>query len=217
MTNNPQLRRILVTGFEPFGGSKHNPSEQVARALEGEKIGSAEICTAILPVDTDRAPRMLRGLLDDLQPDAVVCLGEASGRQTIAVERVGVNLLDFRIPDNAGRQLVDQPVVEGGPDAYFATLPVRPMVEAIRAEGVPAELSLSAGAYLCNQVLYDLLHHLKQTGQNIPAGFIHLPSLPEQVVETGQPRPSMECGTVLRGIRAALIVLARTLHPSGAA
>ena len=215
--DNPHSYRILVTGFEPFGGSIQNPSEQVAHALEGARIGGAEICTAILPVDTVRAPRMLRALLNDLQPDAVVCLGEAAGRQTIAVEQVGVNLLDFRIPDNAGRLLVDQPVIEGAPDAYFATLPVRALVEAIRTEGVPAELSLSAGAYLCNQVLFILLHHLKQNGQNIPAGFIHLPNLPEQIVETGYSRSGMDRDTALRGIRAALDALAGTLNSSGIA
>ncbi len=204
------LRRILVTGFEPFGGSKHNPSEQVAKALDGEKIGGAEICAAILPVDTARAPQMLLNLLDDHCPDAVICLGEAAGRSAISVERIAANLLDFRIPDNAGKQLVDHPVIEGGPDAYFATLPVRKIVEAIRAEGVPAELSMSAGTYLCNQVLYAMLHHLRQNGRTVPAGFIHMPSLPEQVVETGQQRPSMERDTALRGITAALTVLAET-------
>jgi pyroglutamyl-peptidase len=204
------LHRILVTGFEPFGGSKHNPSEQVAKALDGEKIGGAEICTVILPVDTARAPQMLLDLLDDHCPDAVICLGEAAGRSAISVERIATNLLDFRIPDNAGMQIVDQPVIEGGPDAYFATLPVRKIVEAIRAEGVPAELSMSAGTYLCNQVLYTMLHHLRQNGRIVPAGFIHMPSLPEQVVETGQQRPSMERDTALRGITAALTVLAET-------
>ncbi len=198
---------LLLTGFEPFGGSDVNPSEQAARALDGETVGGRRITTAILPVDRARGPECLLAAIQQHRPDAVVCLGLAAGRAVISVERVAVNLLDFTIPDNAGNQTVDQPITPGGPAAYFATLPVRAMVEAMRAAGVPAELSLSAGTFLCNQVMYTLLHAAAQEGLTRPGGFIHLPALPEQAARAAAPLPSMTLETILRGLRAALAVI----------
>ena len=196
--------QLLLTGFEPFGGSTCNPSEQVARALDGQIISGTQIQSAVLPVDCNRGPSALLHLLHSRRPDAVLCLGEAARRPVISVERVAVNLLDFRIPDNSGNQMIDQPVVDGGPAAYFVTLPARNVYEAIQAAGVPCELSLSAGTYLCNQVLYCLLHEIAQNGWDIPAGFIHLPSLPEQVIKSSPQAPSMSLDTSLTAIRAAI-------------
>ena len=203
--------QLLLTGFEPFGGSTCNPSEQVARALDGQTIGGVTIHTSILPVDCERGPRALLDLLSSRKPDAVLCLGEAARRPVISVERVAVNLLDFRIPDNSGAQVVDQPVIPGGPAAYFVTIPARKVYEAIQTAGVPCELSLSAGAYLCNQVLYHLLHHIAHNGWNIPAGFIHVPSLPQQVIKHTPQAPSMSLDTSLTAIRTAIAATAETI------
>lgn len=198
---------LLITGFEPFGVSDVNPSEQAARALSGEKIGRCLVTSAVLPVDMVRGPQMLLNVIGEIKPDAVLCLGEAGNRAVISIERVAVNLLDFRIPDNSGNQVMDIPIDSGGPAAYFSTLPVREMCDAVKAVGVPAELSLTAGTFLCNQVMYTLLHTITLQKLFIQGGFIHLPSLPEQAAKASQATPSMSLETSLRGLRAAIAVL----------
>jgi pyroglutamyl-peptidase len=207
--------KLLLTGFEPFGGASINPSEQVVHFLNGKVIQGLEIAGCILPVDQVRGPAALMAALAQHQPDAVLCLGEGPRRAVISVERIAVNLLDFRIPDNAGNQVIDQPVVPGAPAAYFATLPERQVYEAILAAGIPVERSLTAGSYLCNQVLYTLLHDLSQKGQNIPAGFIHLPSLPQQAAAAGAALPSMSLETSCAGVWAAIEVIGQALHSTG--
>ncbi len=202
---------LLLTGFEPFGESKLNPSEQVVRALERERIAGVELYTAILPVDRVRGPAALLRAVRAARPDAVVCLGEAARRVAISIERVAINLLDFRIADNAGNKATDEPIVPGAPAAYFCTLPVRAMYDAVRAAGVPAELSLSAGAYLCNQVTYVLLHDLAQQQLEIPAGFVHLPALPAQVATRDMLLPTMSLETMVLGVRAGIGVIARAV------
>ena len=199
--------RLLITGFEPFGGSTLNPSEQAVAALAQDPPPGLTITAAVLPVDRENGPAALLAALAAAQPQAVICLGEASRRPAISLERVALNLMDYRIPDNLGQTVTDEPIVPEGPAAYFSTLPLRAMLGAMLAAGVPAELSLSAGAYLCNQVMYTLLHHLAQTGQNIPAGFIHLPALPQQAASAPVPYASMSLETTLTGLRAALSVL----------
>ena len=199
--------KILLTGFEPFAESTINPSEQVVRALSREKIDGVESRTAILPADRARGPQMLIDAFEQSQPDAVLCLGEASRRMAISIERVAINLLDFRIADNAGQQAIDEPIVRGAPAAYFSTLPARAMYDTVRAAGVPCELSLSAGAFLCNQVMYVMLHYLAEHRLNIPAGFVHLPALPEQVALRDALIPSMGLETMIVGIRAAIETL----------
>jgi len=199
--------RLLLTGFEPFGGSSINPSEEVVRALGTEPPPGVELVTAILPVDRQRGPERLLQALQESAPQAVLCLGEAEGRGTLSIERVALNLLDFRIPDNQGIQAVDEPVAPDGPTAYFVTLPVRKVLAAVREAQVPAALSLSAGAYLCNQVLYTLLHYLARQRLDILAGFIHLPPLPEQASSGEPPTASMSLETSLKGVRAAITAL----------
>jgi pyroglutamyl-peptidase len=198
---------VLLTGFEPFGESPVNPSEQVVRTLAGRGIEGVQLHTAILPVDREGGPAALLAALDDVRPEAVLCLGEASRRAAISVERVAINLLDYRIADNAGNRVVDQPVVAGGPAAYFVTLPARAICEAIQGAGIPVELSLSAGAFLCNQVTYVLLHHLASQQICIPAGFIHLPALPEQAARQSPAIPSMGLETMVTGIEMAIRVI----------
>src|SRR5512140_3553476 len=166
--------RILVSGFEPFGGSLVNPSQQVVQALRKMALPGVNLTTLILKVEQVAGPAAILEELGRLNFDAILCLGEAARRSVVSVERVAINLMDFRIPDNEGNQALDQPVVPGGPAAYFTTLPVRAMLHAIQWAGVPAELSLSAGSYLCNQVLYTVLHYLAVTAKRTQAGFIHL-------------------------------------------
>jgi len=205
--------KLLLTGFEPFGGSQINPSEQVVRALARENLGATprhrlgagvKLATAVLPVDRVHGPAALIRVYQEQQPDAVLCLGEASRRMAISIERIAINLLDYRIADNVGNQVVDEPIIRDAPAAYFVTLPVRAMLNAVRACGVPAELSLSAGAFLCNQVTFALLHYLAQNNLQTPAGFVHLPALPEQVVDKNPPIPSMSLDSMLTGICAII-------------
>ena len=199
--------RLLLTGFEPFGGSRLNPSQQVALALHEAGLPGIELHTAILPVERLGGPRALLEAITAVRPQAVLCLGEATRRAVLSIERVGINLQDYRIADNAGNQVEDQPVGADGPAAYFATLPVRAMLQAVLAAGVPAELSLSAGAFLCNQVLYTALHFIHTRRLAMQAGFIHLPSLPEQALNASPFMPSMSLETSLKGVTAALLAV----------
>jgi pyroglutamyl-peptidase len=175
-----------------------------------QPLEGIEIIPACLPVDRALAPTALVQAIDACQPEGVLCLGQASGRSAISIERLAVNLLDFSIPDNAGMQAVDEPVVPGGPAAYFVTLPVRRVLRAIQQEGIPAGLSLTAGAYLCNQVLYVLLHTLTERGLDIPAGFIHLPALPEQAAQAKNSMPSMSVETSIIAVKAAIMAMVQT-------
>ncbi|MCL5995093.1 MAG: pyroglutamyl-peptidase I [Chloroflexi bacterium] len=196
--------KVLLTGFEPFGGSPINPSIQAARAIAEMRLEGIDLSTTLLPVDRISGPTTLVLAVETFRPAAVLCLGQTMGRAALSIERVAINLLDFSIADNAGVTVTDEPIVPNGPAAYFATLPVRQMLAAVRDAGVPAELSLSAGTFLCNQVLYSLLHHLAVNGMSIPAGFIHLPALPEQVAGRTAITPSMSLDTMIAGVSAAL-------------
>ena len=203
--------KMLLTGFKPFGGSQVNPSEQVVGRLTRDGVPGVTLHSAILPVDRQGSPATLLNAVRALHPDAILCLGEATRRMAISVERVALNLLDYRMADNAGHQAIDEPIVPDGPAAYFVTLPVRTMLDAVRTAGIPAELSLSAGAFLCNQVTYELLHYLTTHQLDIPAGFVHLPALPEQVTNLYPPMPSMALETMTRGICAVIGALPATV------
>jgi pyroglutamyl-peptidase len=168
---------ILLTGFEPFGGDFSNPAREIATALDGHEFETYRVKSLVLPVDGARAPQRLIKRIDALEPVAVIMLGLARGRVQIALERVAVNLLDYRIPDNAGRVHHGQPIAVGGPDAYFSTLPTARILELWHSSNQPGYVSNTAGLYLCNQVFYTARHHLETRGcSNVPAGFIHLPS-----------------------------------------
>ena len=200
---------ILLTGFEPFGDHAANPSEEVAKALDGRAVGGAVVRSAVLPVDHAAAgPRAAR-LVDELDPRAVVHLGLAGGRARIALERVALNVMDFDTPDNTGYRACNEPCVPGGPPAYFATLPLAAMLEALVADGVPAYVSNTAGTYLCNQTLYGTLHRLVERGHPARAGFIHLPLLPAMVAAGGLEQPSMDAALMVRAVEIVLGVVAR--------
>jgi pyroglutamyl-peptidase len=198
---------VLVTGFEPFDGASVNPSAEVAKRLDGRRVGDSEVRAAVLPVHHLGAAAAVKSLLDTHAPIAIVHLGLAGERAQIALERIAINVMDYSIPDNTGFQARDEPCVAGGPAAYFSTLPLRTMLDGLVRHGIPAYLSSTAGTYLCNFVMYTTLHALAAAGDSRPAGFIHLPSLPSMVTRGDSQQPSMDLGLMLRGIEAALEVV----------
>lgn len=211
MTLKPSGETILLTGFEPFGGDSSNPSWAVAQALDGLEIGAFRVRADRLSVDGSRAPKALRNLIDKHQPAAVVMLGLARGRVQIALERVAVNLLDYRIPDNTGRVRHGEPIVRGGPDAYLTTLPVQAILKAWHARTMPGYVSNTAGLYLCNQVFYAARHHLASSQRDrVPAGFIHLPS--DESLVLNSPEAFVPLEFQVRAVRVALEVIAGTLE-----
>ncbi len=204
------MRTVLVTGFEPFGGDKRNPTEEIVKRLEGLEIGDAVVRTAVVPVSVRRAWKTVESALIKWKPEIAIALGLAPFHSNIAVERVAINLLDARIPDNDGYRPVDEPVIEGAPAAYFATLPTRRIVEELRRRGIPAVLSYSAGTYLCNFVMFRLLHFSSENGYPKRAGFIHVPYTPDQVTSKfflpGRSAPSMCLDDEIRAVKIAIEV-----------
>jgi pyroglutamyl-peptidase len=193
--------KILITGFEPFGESAINPSQMLVESLNERDFTKAGMIKAVLPVDQTQAPEKLTELITQYQPNALLAFGLALGRPKISLERVALNLKDFRIPDNQGVTVTDQPIHPDGPAAYFSTLPLRSMLNALVSAGIPAELSLSAGSYLCNLVFYTMMHTLALQGLNRPAGFVHLPALPEQAAESKKSIPSLSFNCLLEAAK----------------
>jgi pyroglutamyl-peptidase len=201
---------ILLTGFEPFDGESVNPSWLIASALDGEAIAGARVLALQLPTEFRASLRVLRAALRRHAPMLAVALGQAGGRAALSLERVAINVDDARIADNAGARPIDVPVVRGGPAAYFSTLPVKAIVAALHARDVPAEVSQTAGTFVCNHVFYGLQHALAGTGTR--SGFVHVPYLPGQV--RGRPgTPCMPLATMIDGVRTALAVAATHAGP----
>lgn len=192
MNKADRVRSVLVTGFEPFAGSTLNPSQVVAQAIGAAGIANDRVAlhTALLPVDTQRIASEVESLWDRFDPDVVLHLGESAKASRLTLERVALNLLDFETPDNAGQVLQDQPIDPAGSSARFVTLPLRALRDRLHHDGIDAELSLSAGAYLCNQTLYLSLAHAHKLGGRA-VGFVHVPSLPEQVQTGERQAPAM--------------------------
>jgi pyroglutamyl-peptidase len=215
VTTITEARIILLTGFEPFGGSRSNPSQQVAADLDGLILPGlnqqgARVVSALLPVDAARAPAALDALLKQHQPDAVLLTGLASGRAQLSLERVALNVMDFRLPDNAGQIHSEQPISQGGPDALLSTLPLRSILAAWRAAGLPGYVSDTAGLYLCNLVMYHVRLRLSRSrvGPAVPAGFLHLPACEQLALESASPLPYLPQLELTRGVRLALETLA---------
>ncbi|EYS86504.1 pyrrolidone-carboxylate peptidase [Cupriavidus sp. SK-4] len=198
------MRTVLLTGFEPFENEPINPSWEAVRALDGERVGDAVIVARQLPCVFGAAIDTIGELVDVLRPALVIAVGQAGGRAEMSVERVAINVDDARIADNAGAQPIDTDIVAGGPAAYFATLPIKAMVRDMRAAGVPASVSQTAGTFVCNHVFYGLMHRLaQQPDGDARGGFIHIPYLPEQAARhPGQPSLAQE--TLVKGLRAAV-------------
>lgn len=197
-----KLPAVLLTGFEPFGGESSNPSWDAVQALDGTRIASHRIVARRLPVEFGASLATLRQAIGELEPVLVLCVGQAGGRAQLSLERVAINVDDARIPDNAGACPVDEPVAGDGPAAYFSDLPIKAMLVALREAGIPAEVSQTAGTYVCNHVFYGLMHALRDAS-NVRGGFIHIP------FSTGQAAnhpgaPSLPIATVSEGLRIAL-------------
>ena len=193
-------KKLLITGFDPFGGETVNPSWEAVRLLP-EEIGACRLTKLQIPTVFGRAAETVLAASEKLQPDVILCIGQAGGRSGITPEVVGINLREARLPDNAGNQPTDVPVVENGPAAYFATVPVRAMVKAVNDAGISAALSYSAGTFVCNDVLYSLLHHYH--GADTKVGFVHVPFLPEQAEENV---PAMPLEQMTAALTAAISV-----------
>lgn len=201
------MKILLVTGFAPFGGEKTNPSYVCASSLPDEICG-VRIEKRELPVSWANTETELTALLSELRPDAVLLLGQAGGRPNLTIERVAVNLREAASPDNDGvTENEGRPVIEGAPDAYFSTLPYRAMLAACKQNGIPTAFSYSAGCYLCNCSMFTARHFAAQNGLHMPAGFIHVPYLPEQVDD----KPSMGLETLRKGILLCAEEIAKML------
>jgi pyroglutamyl-peptidase len=201
----------LLTGFEAFDHSPVNPAELVAKELDGVEIGGARIVARIVPNTFFTCIDVVRAAIDELQPEAVVMLGEYGGRAMVTVERIAQNLNDsdrYQLHDNAGRSMRGELTAPDGPAAYYTTLPVRAMVRAMRAAGIPADISDVAGTFCCNHLMYGILHHIAVSSLDLRAGWIHLPYLPEvATLEENLGAPSMSVATAAQGVRAALAAL----------
>ena len=198
--------KILVTGFDPFGGEAVNPSWEAVRLLP-DRIGGAQIIKRVLPTEFARSAEVLESALDETLPDVAVCIGQAGGRAAVTPERVAINLMDARIPDNAGCRPVDEPVFPGGRSAYFATLPVKDMARAMTSAGFPAALSCTAGTYVCNSVMYTLLRLADEKYPSMRGGFVHVPYSAEQTAEKPDGTPFMSVSDMARALECALAVL----------
>ena len=194
--------KILVTGFDPFGGDTVNPALELIKKLPKE-IDGCEIITLEVPTVFHKSIQTIRDAIDKYQPDAVLSIGQAGGRVDLTVERVGINCDDARIPDNEGNSPVDAKIFEDGDDAYLLTLPIKAMVKEIQAAGVPASVSNTAGTFVCNHVAYGVAYLAKKYYPHMKTGFMHIPYLPYQVAEK-RGLASMSLDTLLTGTIAAL-------------
>ena len=192
------MKKLLITGFDPFGGESVNPSWEAVKLLP-EAVGAYQLTKLQIPTVFGLAARTVLETAEVLQPEVILCIGQAGGRSNITPEVVGINLREAKIADNAGAQPVNVPIVSGGPAAYFATVPVRKMVSAMEQASFPAALSYTAGTFVCNDVLYSLLHHYD--GSQVRVGFIHVPFLPEQAKEGV---PSMPLEQIAQALEAAI-------------
>lgn len=194
---------VLVTGFDPFGGEPINPALEAVKQLDGIVLAGAHIYIREIPTVRWKAIEAVKKGIAEINPDLIICVGQAGGRLDITVERVGINVDDFRIPDNEGNQPIDERIITDGPIAYWSTLPIKKIVAALRQNNVPASVSNTAGTFVCNHVLYGLMHILAQENNKRYGGFIHIPYLPEQAARLiGQPCMSLDL--VVKGLKIAI-------------
>lgn len=190
------MKKLLITGFEPFGGESINPSWEAVSLLP-EKIGQHQLTKLCLPVVFGEAAKMAIDRAEQISPDVIICIGQAGGRTVITPELVGINLKHASIPDNKGNQPKDEPIDITGENAYFSTLPVRKIAEEIKDAKIPSQVSYSAGTYVCNELLYTLLAHYKNSETRV--GFIHIPYCEEQ-----NKTPSMRLSDIVTGLTIAI-------------
>ena len=197
--------KVLITGFDPFGGEAINPAWEAVNALPRE-IDGIEIIKVQIPTVFKKSAQKLFETIDTVKPDAVICVGQAGGRFDFNVERIAINVDDARIPDNEGKQPIDEKIFEDGENAYFAPLPIKAMVEEARKAGVPASVSNTAGTFVCNHIMYSLLYYLSRNNLNIRGGFIHVPYIAQQVIGKKN-MPFMEVTTITKGLEASIRAL----------
>lgn len=200
--------KILLTAFEPFGGEKVNPAQEALKDVP-DVVAGAGIVKLTVPTVFGKSVETVYGAMKREKPDAVLCIGQAAGRTGLTVERVAINLEDAAIADNEGRKPVDSPVFAEGPAAYFTTLPAKAMVEKIKGAGVPASVSCTAGSFVCNHLLYGVLHHIAREFPGMRGGFIHVPYLHEQVLDKPG-APSLSREDIAKGIEAAVEAIAES-------
>ncbi len=195
-------RRVLISGFEPFGGSILNSSQLVVEAISKESFTGLELFTVILPVDFGKAADVLLSKVKEIDPEIIIAFGQAEGRKALTPEKIAINLDSARIPDNAGELRVNKVIIEKGADGYFSTLPIEKMVKAVKECGLESEVSLSAGAFLCNHIFYHLQHKLLESG--VKSGFVHLPLVNEQIAQYPN-QPSWALKDLIQGVKAAIL------------
>lgn len=202
-TKRASTGSVLVTGFEAFGGEKTNPSWEACRRLPAA-IGPTRVETLQVACEFRRCIETVAGAIERLRPALVICVGQAGGRAHLSIERVAINVDDARAPDSAGARPIGEPIAAGGPVAYFSTVPIKAMACAVRAAGIPVEVSNTAGTYVCNHLLYGVLHYLAASGLTARAGFIHVPYAEAQVLDKPGV-PAMAIATMARGLEVAIV------------
>ncbi|WP_440053107.1 pyroglutamyl-peptidase I [Pseudoalteromonas sp. T1lg65] len=202
---------VLLTGFTPFDGEAVNPSWLAAQALDGQTIEGHVVHAKELPCEFNHSLNTLYKTIDKYAPTVVICLGQAGGRSDISLERVAININDARIPDNKGFQPIDTPVIAGGDDAYFATLPIKAMLQKLHQAHIPASVSNTAGTYVCNHVMYGLLHYIKSHELNCRGGFVHIPFSPLQAVNHSG-AASMSLASVIEAIKVMITCAVTEQH-----
>lgn len=197
--------KVLITGFDPFGGESVNPAWEAVKAMKSN-IDGIEVVKLQIPTVFKKSAEKLYAGIEEHKPDVVICIGQAGGRYDISVERVAINMDDGRIPDNEGYQPIDTPVYADGESAYFATLPIKGIVEEVKLAKIPASVSNTAGTYVCNHIMYSLLYYISKNNLNIKGGFIHVPYITEQVVDKKN-MPYMEVSTITKALECAVQAL----------
>jgi len=200
------VKKILFAAFDPFGGEAVNPALEAVKLLSGD-IGSIEIVKLELPTVFGRSFGVLGEAIEEYNPNAVLCVGQAGGRSRISIEKVAINLADARIADNDGNQPEDEVIIPGAPAAYFTNLPVRQIISSVKADGIPAGISYSAGTFVCNDIMYRLMHLISTERTQMLGGFIHIPYDTAQAVNRPEGTPTMPTETVCR----ALMQIAKAL------
>lgn len=201
--------KVLITGFDPFGGEKINPAWEAVNALPNE-VDGVEVIKVQIPTVFKKSAQKLFEAIESVKPDAVICVGQAGGRFDFNIERVAINVDDARIPDNEGKQPIDVKIFEDGENAYFATLPIKAMVEEAKKAGVPASVSNTAGTFVCNHIMYSLLYYINKNKLNIRGGFIHVPYISQQVIGKKN-TPYMELTTATKGLEASIRAIKNNL------
>ena len=204
------MKKLLITGFDPFGGEAVNPAFEAVRLLPDE-IAGFRLCKLEIPTEFYRSGEILKDALRAIHPDAVLCVGQAGGRTAVTPERVAINLMDARIPDNAGYQPVDTPIVPDGPTAYFSTLPIKAITERIQNAGLPAVVSNTAGTYVCNSLLYTLLHTAAREYPGLCGGFVHVPYAMEQLPGKPAGTFAMPLPDIARALTCAIEAISENL------